>query len=72
MSVYQQSSFIENCWLWTGVKRLCDKMLQYESLFIFIKKLFLQKAPSKNSCGYKAAITYPFSFIETGWSCDRC
>ena len=22
--VYQQSSFIENCWLWTDVKRSCD------------------------------------------------
>ena len=24
MSLYQQSSFIENCWLWTDGKRLCD------------------------------------------------
>ena len=24
MPVYQQSSFIENCLLWTDVKHLCD------------------------------------------------
>ena len=34
--------------------------------------IFTKKPPSKNSCGYKTAITYPFSFIETGFGCDSC
>ena len=33
---------------------------------------FCKNAPSKNSCGYKTAITHPFSFIETGFGCDSC
>ena len=33
---------------------------------------FRKNAPSKNSCGYKTANTYPFSFIETGRPRDSC
>ena len=36
---------------------------------LFYKKnvyYFRKKAPSKSGCGYKTAIAYPFSGIETG------
>ena len=62
MPVYQQSLFIENSWLWTDVKCLCrkyNKKVFYVMDLMFYKNVnyFCKKAPSKNSCGYKAAIT---------------
>ena len=66
--VYQQSSFIENFWLWTDIKCLCDEFVKnLKTLTIFTKKSSI-----KNSCGYKTAVAYQFSFIATGWSCDTC
>ena len=45
--VYQRSSFIENCWLWTNIKCLCDAgFKKIESLFL-LKTIFAKKAPSE-------------------------
>ena len=71
MPVYQQSSFIENCWLSTDVKCLCRKK-NYKKVFLCNQfnvlqtlTIFAKKASSKkNSCGYKTAIAQPSSFIE--------
>ena len=39
--VYQQSSFIENCWLWTDVKCLCRK--KNYKVFYVINLMFYKK-----------------------------
>ena len=62
MTAHQQSSFIENCWLWTDVKCLCDEFLKNtKTLTIFAKK-----APSKIAVVIKPLSPTHFYFLKLG------
>ena len=60
--VYRRSSFIENCWLWTDVKCLCDEFVKN----IKMLTIFAKKAPSKIAVVIKQLLPTHFHLLKLG------